>query len=259
MLLQFLFSDLFFLRPLRQNLYRSLLGFGVFSILMACVPYGYQGEVVEPEKLPPYKLEIKVLEEPHYDHDGYEVSLLFRLHSQEPFPYRYLIQEIEQTLHFYDYNNKKREQTFSLVEVFRMSGVPERKSGLWIYNLEPFQHDRHFETGFTEYQGVFKRVLLSRKIRIYPAMVAGADFTFLGFAHLPENRDGSLQTHIPHNFNRSYQKNHETRGKVLVDDRERGSRFYELDYQWYDEKHDFKLETSPTSFELSLLKTKPLR
>jgi hypothetical protein len=73
-----------------------------------------------------------------------------------------------------------------------------------------------------------------RVVRFYPAYVEGADWTELGFAHLPQNREGSIITDIPDNFNETHQRAHELKGAVLQDDRGR-ARWYHMRYHWYRE------------------------
>lgn len=53
-----------------------------------------------------------------------------------------------------------------------------------------------------------------RTMKVYCADVVGAD-EWGGFAHLPENMDGSVVTNIGPNFNRVYQRYHETRGRII--------------------------------------------
>lgn len=58
-----------------------------------------------------------------------------------------------------------------------------------------------------------------RNMRIYPANVTGVDYDN-GFAHLPQNIDGSLKTNIGPFFNPEYQKDHKTQGRITKADRD---------------------------------------
>jgi hypothetical protein len=71
-------------------------------------------------------------------------------------------------------------------------------------------------------------------VRYYAAYVEGADATHLGFAHLPQNRTGSLKTVIPANFNESHQRSYSTQGNIVQDDRKHAG-WYHLRYHWYRE------------------------
>lgn len=183
------------------------------------------------EPLPEYTLEIVPLTTPTWDSDGYEIVLTFALQSAERFPWRYLIQEIKQTTTFTTADGSRQSSRLSLVEAFRLDASPAQRDGKWVYTLEPFQRDRHFEAGFATVQPGVKAIEVTRDVKLYPAMVENADFTFLGFAHLPRNRDGNVKTDVPPSFNRRYQERHETRGSILADDRDAGLN-YHISYSW---------------------------
>lgn len=59
-----------------------------------------------------------------------------------------------------------------------------------------------------------------RSMRVYLAVVEDVDWNYKGFAHLPENMDGSMKTTVGPWFNESYQAAHETRGRVVKMSRE---------------------------------------
>ena len=205
----------------------------MIGLLGGCASFGPTGEAVPPETLPPYTLDILQMGEPSVSDDGYEVILRFEICADAPFPYRSLIQEIEQTATYEFADGKQSRENLTLVEAFRLDSWPNRTdAGKWIYALEPFQRDRHFEAGFAATQAEVAQIEVRRDVTIYPAVIENADFTFLGFAHLPGNREGSVKTIIPDNFNRRYQGSHQTQGKVVVDDRAQGSRHYHFVYTW---------------------------
>lgn len=94
----------------------------------------------------------------------------------------------------------------TLVEVFRMD------NGQFL----SCRHDHHY----TKYKGDFFGVY-HRRMFLYPAKVEGVDWD-KNFAHLPENRDGSVKTTVGESFNEKYQKNHVTKGRVVSDRRDHG-------------------------------------
>lgn len=97
----------------------------------------------------------------------------------------------------------------TLVEYFRM--VDGR--------MEMCHKDVHFSE-----RGSFE----IRKMRIYPADVAGVDYSN-SFAMLPQNMDGSVRTNTGPNFNASYLKNHQVRGRVVRCDPAR-SAYWKIEY-----------------------------
>lgn len=68
-----------------------------------------------------------------------------------------------------------------------------------------------------------------RKMFVYPANVEGVDYSFNYFAHLPQNLTGSVKTNIGPNFNKRYQDGHQTRGKIVSEDRAKGF-YWEFEY-----------------------------
>lgn len=83
----------------------------------------------------------------------------------------------------------------ALVECFRI----DPDSNTFIY-------DRHRWSSQVE----------QRDMKVYLAVVEGAHWTHNGFAHLPENMDGSVKTTVSKNFNAAYNWTHETRGKITA-------------------------------------------
>lgn len=62
-----------------------------------------------------------------------------------------------------------------------------------------------------------------RLVYSYMGKVEGVDWNSNGtFAHLPQNRDGTVVTDIGSNFNEAYQKSNETRGRIVSDNRPEG-------------------------------------
>ena len=56
---------------------------------------------------------------------------------------------------------------------------------------------------------------IERTFKVYAGLTTDTDETFLGFAMLPANKDGSVVTLIPKNFNSRYQESHVLRGRVV--------------------------------------------
>ena len=194
----------------------------------------YKASPVEPEVLPEYRLDLELRGEPEYDEDRYEVSLGFELRAQGEFAYNAIVQEIVQEVVYERYDGRKIRETLTLVECFKLRRVGRDEYGEVIYRLPSFQRDRHYERGYESVGPMIKQIDVWRVIRYYPAFVEGADWTDLGFAHLPQNRTGVLVTDIPENFNEGHQRKHELRGEVMQDDRAK-SRWYNMRYHWWRE------------------------
>ncbi|MCK6439378.1 MAG: hypothetical protein L6Q71_04170 [Planctomycetes bacterium] len=209
----------------------TFVGMTLILLLSSCASVDPRACAVPPEQLPVYRIVVENVETPEVSADGYKLLLRFKLHSRGLFPYPHLIQEITQTATYYT-NGRRSSHAISLVECFRLNSEPQYRDGEWIYGLEPLQRDKHFESGFAATPRGIERIVVTRAIKLYPGVVENADFTLLGFAHLPSNRSGSVRTNIPANFNRGYQDDHQLRGTVLIDDGERNWREYELAYDW---------------------------
>ncbi|MBZ0136195.1 MAG: hypothetical protein K8I27_07475 [Planctomycetes bacterium] len=194
----------------------------------------YKAAPVEPEVLPEYALELELRGEPEYDEDRYEVNLGFELRAEDEFSYNAIVQEIVQEVIYERFDGRKIRETLVLVEAFKLSRVGRTEQGDVVYRLPSFQRDRHYERGYLSVGPMIKTIDVWRVVRFYPGFVEGADWTDLGFAHLPQNRTGSLMTDIPENFNESHQRNHDHRGVVLQDDRQSG-KFYSMRYHWWRE------------------------
>ncbi|MCC7509235.1 MAG: hypothetical protein IT464_07655 [Planctomycetes bacterium] len=204
-------------------------------VLGGCASVGnYRAAPVEPQRLPAYTLEIELRGEPEWDEDRYEVSLGFELRAKDEFAYNAVVQEIVQEVVYTRYDGREIRETLTLVEAFKLTRIGSDDDGRVVYRLPSFQRDRHYERGYLSVGPMIEKIDVWRVVRFYPGFVEGADWTTLGFAHLPQNRQASIVTDIPDNFNETHQRNHELKGSVLQDDRERG-RWYNLRYHWYRE------------------------
>lgn len=88
--------------------------------------------------------------------------------------------------------------------------VQEIDLGNGVHLVESFRmEDGHRTTDRASWSSIKE----FRTMKVYCANVTGAD-EWGGFAHLPENMDGSVVTNIGPNFNRVYQRNHETKGRI---------------------------------------------
>jgi hypothetical protein len=194
----------------------------------------YKGAPVEPDVLPAYTLQLEPRGEPDYDEDRYEVSLGFELTAQGEFAYNAIVQEIVQEVIYERFDGRRIRETLTLVECFKLNRIGANDRGEVVYRLPSFQRDRHYERGYLSVGPMIKQIDVWRVVRYYPGFVEGADWTDLGFAHLPQNRTGNIVTDIPENFNESHQRNHVHTGAVLQDDRAR-SKFYHMRYHWWRE------------------------
>lgn len=192
--------------------------------------YGFLPEGEGLQRPPEMRLDVFPLSEPVASPDGFEVVVEFEVSSSGPMPFRHVVQEIRQTMTQVDLAGRTFTDSVSLVEAFRLSYA--RKSREWlVFGLEPFQRDRHFDSGYQSGMESLREVTVERRMFVYPALIEDADWTFYGFAHLPSSRDGSLVTRIPANFNRTHQEKHQTRGRVVADARDTG-REYLIRYHW---------------------------
>lgn len=99
------------------------------------------------------------------------------------------------------------------------------------------QRDKHATIGLTGNQ--------KRYIYTYPAEVTGVDATSLGFAELPQNRDGSVVTNVDHNnFNKEHNDTHKRQGRVVRDERNKG-RWWSVYYDGSSKKIRFTLDDRP--------------
>ncbi len=55
-----------------------------------------------------------------------------------------------------------------------------------------------------------------RSMKVYLAVIIEADWSPIGFCHLPQNMDGSVVTTVSKDFNRSHQLFHKTQGKIIA-------------------------------------------
>ncbi|MBX3460135.1 MAG: hypothetical protein KF696_09290 [Planctomycetes bacterium] len=204
-------------------------------LLGGCATVGnYVAAPIEPARLPEYTLELEVRGQPEWDEDRYEVSLGFELRAKDEFSYNAVVQEIVQEVVYTRYDGREIRETLTLVEAFKLTRIGYDDGGRVVYRLPSFQRDRHYERGYLSVGPMIETVDVWRVVRFYPGYVEGADWTTLGFAHLPQNRTGSIVTDIPDNFNETHQRNHELKGAVLQDHRD-NARWYHMRYRWYRE------------------------
>jgi hypothetical protein len=197
----------------------------------------YEATPIKPELLPEYTLDIEVRGDPRHDADSYEVSLGFELRASDEFAYNAVVQEIVQKVEYRRSDGRVIRERLTLVEAFKLTRIGTDNDGRVVYRLPSFQRDRHYERGYTSVGPMIDTIDVWRVVRFYPGYVDGADWTRLGFAHLPGNRDGSIITDIPANFNESHQRNHDLRGRVVEDDRDNG-KFYYMRYHWWREPRE---------------------
>lgn len=220
--------------PRRASIALALL-LAAGGLLGGCASAGnYQAQPVAPATLPQYTLKAETLGDPRHDADGYDVSLGFELKADGEFDYNAVVQEIVQEALYTRFDGQKIRETLTLVEAFKLRRVGLDEDGKVVYRLPSFQRDRHFERGYLSVGPMVKTIDVWRVVRYYPGYVDGADWTNLGFAHLPEAKDGCLKTVIPPNFNESHQKAHAISGKVVQDDRANAG-WYHMRYHWYRE------------------------
>lgn len=219
--------------------------------LLGCATHSYR-EAAEKPPLPVYSMQAQVQQDATHSADGYEVVLDFTITSEEPPPWQHIVQEIEHVSTYHYYDGHEERTCVTLVEAFELE--IRWQNGLWFATLPKTQRDRHYESGFLQVGRNVASVSVERRVRAYPALVNDADFTQLGFAHLPSNADGSFRTYVPTNFNRTYQNRHVTKGYVRWDDRAGCSCLYQMNYLWQrDGEHgphaDFVLSLPKTARE----------
>jgi|GEM_PF-2764672 len=217
---------------LRKFLRSVVLALAIISCcaLAACSSVEPQGGALEVQ-LPPYSVRVLPESTPTFSADGYDATLRFRLTSTEPFPMRHLVQEIHQLVEIRRPDGKRAQEIYTLVEAFELTSHEVMGDGSHRYTLHPLQRDRHYEAGYNHNHEPGTLVMTTRRVTLYPANVKDQDATWLGFAHLPANRDGSVKTRVGANFNRRYQQRHRTQGVIVADDR-RNARHYTLRYRW---------------------------
>ncbi|MDC1141802.1 hypothetical protein OAU50_01815 [Planctomycetota bacterium] len=215
------------------TLFCLLLGGGL--AISGCVGAGnYEAQPVDADVLPPYTIQVETRSGPDYDEDGYDLSLGFNLTAADEFAYNAIVQEIVQQEVFLRYDDREITNTLTLVEAFQLQRVGTDRDGNVRYRLPPMQRDRHFVHGYLSVGPMIKQIDVHRVVRYYPAFVEGADWTRLGFAHLPGNRGESITTNIPDNFNENHQDRFIEQGQIVQDDRANGG-WYSLHYHWWRE------------------------
>lgn len=210
-----------------------LLGGGV--LISGCTTGGnYEAKPVAADSLPPYTLELEIRSGPEFDTDGYEFTLGFNLVAENEFSYNAIAQEIVQQTIYYRYDGREIRKTLTLVEAFKLHRVGTDRDDNVRYRLPPMQRDGHHDSGYLSVGPMIKQIDVYRVVRYYPAFIEGTDSTYLGFAHLPANKDESIRTNIPDSFNKKYQKNYIETGRIVQDDRSR-SGWYSLHFHWWRE------------------------
>lgn len=205
------------------------------ALISACSNAGYFPDPpVPPEQLPAYTLELELRGDPSWDEDGYDITFGFALTADAEFSYNSIIQEIVQETVYRRHDGKEVREHLTLVEAFQLTRVGIDRQDRVRYRLKPFQRDRHFERGYLSLGPLIASADVWRVVRYYPGYVEGADWTPLGFAHLEQNRDGSLISRIPDNFNERHQRRYVVSGKIVEDDRD-NAKWYHLRYHWYRE------------------------
>lgn len=189
---------------------------------------------VAPSELAKYTLELELRGDPTFDSDGYEVTLGFDLRSKGEFAYNAIVQEIVQETVYKRVDGSEIRERLTLVEAFQLNRVGADKDDTVIYRLKPFQRDRHYERGYQSLGSGVTRAEVCRVVRFYAGFVRDADWTSLGFAHLPQNHSGTLVTKIPRNFNERHQRGYIIEGTVEADDRA-NSRIYSMRFSWWRE------------------------
>jgi hypothetical protein len=189
---------------------------------------------VAPDKLAKYTLDLELRQDPTFDSDGYEVTLGFDLRARGEFAYNSIVQEIVQETVYKRVDGSEIRERLTLVEAFQLHRVGADKDDIVIYRLQPFQRDRHYERGYQSLGSGVCRAEVCRVVRFYAGFVRDADWTSLGFAHLPRNHSGTLITNIPRNFNERHQRGYIIEGQVEADDRANGH-IYSMRYSWWRE------------------------
>lgn len=157
----------------------------VSVLLVGCASTNNTYAPIEPEPKQPPKVSLQIIYM-HVTMYSYEIRLRFKEWSDE---YTGVIQELIM-------NNG-----YKLVEYF------ELVNGEFAYST------------FDKHSAKFIKGSHIRYMRIYPAKVEGLDMRN-NFGQLPKNRTGSVVTKISPLFNKRYQDNFKTQGKVIEDDRE---------------------------------------
>ncbi|MBE7491102.1 MAG: hypothetical protein HS108_05015 [Planctomycetes bacterium] len=167
-----------------------------------------------PQGAEPYQITVRALGPAVVTPDGFEARFEFHVVSPLDLRRNALVQELRQVTTLTLADGRTRTRELSLVEAFRLHLWRIDDNGLYHYGLPPGMRDRHAMAGMLDYPPEVVQIRIERQVFAYVANVAGADFSAGGFAHLPENEDGSTISRVGPNFNADHQAAHETRGRV---------------------------------------------
>jgi hypothetical protein len=162
-----------------------------------------------------YEVMVRAVGPAEVSKDGFDARFEFEVVSEFDLQRNSLVQELKQTITFEYDDGSTRERELSLVEAFKLR-PPSYRDGdrRYHYRIYAGQSDRHSMKGMNDLPDDVVAVRLEREVFAYVADVENADFTPAGFAHLPQNEDGSVVSDIPDRFNENYQRNHTMQGWV---------------------------------------------
>lgn len=183
----------------------------------------------QPRESPIYAVEVRPLGPAMVSGDGFEVRVEFEVTSPWPLERNALVQELRQEIVLENLDGAKSVRRLSLVEAFRLRLDYVDAAGLRHYRLVEGQRDAHSLYGLEKLARNVASIEVRRSVFAYVANVADADFTPLGFAQLPRNEDGTLETDTGRCFNAEYQCAYETRGQVKQS-ADRAGLVYEIAY-----------------------------
>jgi hypothetical protein len=178
----------------------------------------------------PYRLEIAPRSRPLATDDGFDLRLDFTVTSPEPLDQDSLVQELFQTTTRVDARGRETTSRFTLVEAFRIVHAGRDGQGHHVYRLAPGQLDHHYLRGLRHSAAGARALRIERLVFAYLARIEGADFTPLGFAHLPANESGNVTSAVSASFNANYQRRHATKGLVRKTNHA-GAVLYRLEYE----------------------------
>lgn len=162
----------------------------------------------------PYIITVRPLGPATVTDDGFEARFDFHITSPYDLRRTSMVQELHQTMTITYLDGRVRTRELSLVEAFQLRLWSIEPDGTHHYGLMLGQRDRHAMAGLAGYGPDVEKIRIERRVYAYVANVAGADFSALGFAHLPLNEDGTVVSRVGRGFNARYQQQHETRGRV---------------------------------------------
>lgn len=183
------------------------------GLLSACATFPPTESAGHDRQGLPYDITVRPLGPANVSAEGFEARFDFLVTSPLDLERNALVQELRQVMTLTHADGSEDSRHLSLVEAFRLQLTAVNRQGMHEYGLMPGQRDRHTAT-LNDVPADVVLIRIERTVSAYVANVAGADFSELGFAHLPENEDGSLVSNVGRGFNADYQAAHETRGSV---------------------------------------------